>query len=198
MDGLVLIIVLIIICVGSYLFLSIFIQDEKRNFEVLKRQAKKRNGRASKALLMSPILDFSVQGIKITVSSAFQEGEGDLRIMKCSLKQCRTYTCIIIPSSYPSFRSMSKLPPKIDIKEPLPNQMIMYSNDKEMTEQFLNTDVRELFKQLHGLRTFEIKNGFFALKISGAMSDDQTADQFIEAGLTLMKRCTELHTPQQN
>lgn len=146
-------------------------------------------------MLMSPMLDFSDKGTKITVSSAFQEGEGDLRIFKCSLKQCRAYTCIIIPPSYPSFHLTSKLPPKIDLEEPLPHQLAIHSNDREMTEQFLSTAVREIFEQRYGIRIFEIKNGFFALKIEGAMTDDQTADQFIEAGLTMIQRLIDLHTP---
>ena len=146
-------------------------------------------------MLMSPMLDFSDKGTKITVSSAFQEGEGNLRSFKCSLKQCRAYTCIIIPPSYPSFHLTSKLPPKIDLEEPLPHQMAIHSNDREMTEQFLGTAVREIFEQLYGLRIFEIKNGFFALKIEGAMTDDQTADRFIESGLTMIQRLIDLHTP---
>ena len=64
-----------------------------------------------------------------------------------------------------------------------------------MTEQFLSTAMREIFEQLYGLRIFEIKNGFFALKVEGAMTDDQTADQFIEAGLTMIQRLIDLHTP---
>ena len=195
MENVFLIIGLIVISYVLYLFFYFLIQEEKRNFEVLKRQAKKRNGRASKAMFMSPTLDFSDKGTKITVSSAFQEGEGDLRIFKCSLKQCRAYTCIIIPPSYPSFHLTSKLPPKIDLEEPLPHQLAIHSNDREMTEQFLSTAVREIFEQRYGLRIFEIKNGFFALKIEGTMTDDQTADQFIEAGLTMIQRLIDLHTP---
>ena len=197
MDIIFLVIGLIVTSYVLYLFFSVLIQEEQRNFAVLKRQAKKRNGRASKALLMSPVLDFSDKGTKITVSSAFQEGEGNLRTFKCSLKQCRAYTCIIIPPSYPSFPFTSKLPPKIVLNEPLPHQLAIHSNDKEMTEQFLSTAVREIFEQRHGLRIFELKNGFFALKIEGAMTDDQTADQFIEAGLAIVQRLIDLHTPNR-
>ena len=194
MEIIFLVILFIVICYVSYLFVSIFAQEEKRNHEVLKRQAEKRRGKTQKSLLMPPILEFSDKGRNISVFSAYKESEGSSSLMKCSLKQCRAYNCTILEQSSLPFPSMSKYPPKIHLKEPISSRFIIYSNDKDMTEQFVNTKVREVFENLYALKKFEIKNGFFVLKIAEAITDDQTADRFIEAGLTMIQRLIDLHT----
>ena len=65
---------------------------------------------------------------------------------------------------------------------------------KEMTE-FFNTAVVDLFELLHRLDKFESQNRIFTLKISGASTDEQTADLFVDARLTMMHRLIVLHTP---
>ena len=188
-------ILLVVICYVSYLFIGIFTREDKLNHEILKRQAEKRSGRTQKALLMPPMLDFSHKGTKITVFSSYREGEGSLSLMKCSIMQCREYHCTIMSSSSFLPPSISNLPPRVHLEKPLlPNRFVIHSNNREMTERFLHKDVRDIYKNLPSLEKFELKSGFFMLKMSGMITDDKTADCFIESGLAMIQRLIELCT----
>ena len=183
-----------IISAGFFIYKVIgnSIREDKRNHEVLKRQAKKRNGTVQKMLFMAPMLEFSYNGINITVASPSPETSWSF--IKCSMKQCRAFTCIIMPRSVLSSLSMRSRPPEVHLSEPLlSDRFAINANDKDMTERFLDTDVREAFIRLDSWEKLELKNGFFELRIPGTLIDDQSADCFIESALVMIRRLIELH-----
>ena len=180
-----------IIGAGFIIYKSIrhSVNEEKQNSEVLQRQAKKRNGTIQKNYAGLPILEFSDNGTQIQLASPAPEAAWSF--IQCSIQNCKTFTCIIVPRSV-----FSKVftTPEIHIDDPiLSDRFAIYSNDKDMAENFLDEDVRNACANLDVWERLEIKKGSFELKIKGRIIDDQSADLFIESGLVMIRRLTELH-----
>ena len=165
------------------------VNEEKQNSEVLQRQAKKRNGTIQKNYAGLPILEFSDNETQIQVASPAPEAPWSF--IQCSIQNCRTFTCIIVPRSV---FSIVLTTPEIHIDDPiLSERFAIYSNDKDMAENFLDEDIRNACANLDLWEKMEIKNGSFELKIKGRIIDDQSADWFIESGLVMIRRLIDLH-----
>jgi hypothetical protein len=171
------------------------ISQKKALTELYQQQAAKRNGQVKRFLLIFPKLILYDQGTQILINqTSGGKNSPPVTSLECTLNSMADYSISIGPEHV--FTRIGKGFGMQDILIGNPEfdeSFLIQGSDEGTVRAFLAPEIQERVLRLaEKSPIIKIQKKAFSFRVSGRLRTERQLDQFIEAGLELIKKANEI------